>query len=262
MIQKLDKNPVINIYQIRNDQEDDIPKFIFGAMKKEELERLIFYFQCKVYGDITDILFLDKDAIIKLLIKYYGFREERMILVNSHIDKIDLIDIWNRRADDFENVINDPGYADSEVENEILDAANNYPDRFLFINAAARLPKWAEEIHLEPLSLSVTHGGVLIQGLHNLLPEDRKRILSFYPKCRFFDDDKLFFSFKSFPAYNYSFGWNGRHITISEVEETEDKPTELIRQMNIGYYLNNIDFKFPINSMKEFSIIMKKMRLL
>lgn len=126
---------------------------------------------------------------------------------------------------------------------------------------AAKLPKWAEDIYIAPLTLQVTHGGVLIQGLALLAEEERVRIRNFYSKCKFFDKDLTFFDFKDFPAFQYSFSWDGRRVSVLQVIESDEKATEIIKEMNIGYFIDNIDLKLPISNARDLHLLKKKMRL-
>ncbi|SDK91700.1 hypothetical protein [Natronincola ferrireducens] len=249
-------------YVIIDDETDEEGVIVSSHNNPEEAKKLIFYFQAKVYNDICDNIHLDKEDVSNLLTQYYGFRRERLFDANQRIETIELISVWDEMIDSFDKIFTEAKYQNIDVEDELLEIIEEHDNFFIFINAATNLPNWVEDIYIEPLTMKVTHNGVLIQGLELLSDEEADRIQEFYPKAKFFDANTLFFNFKDFPPEKYTFGWNGRHITIQEVQEYPDKPTEIIRQMNIGYYLNTMDMRLPIKTLKDLQMLKKKMRLL
>ena len=91
--------------------------------------------------------------------------------------------------------------------------------------------------------------------------KEKEKIKKFYSKAIFYGDEGVFFDFNDFLPYEYSFSWDGRHITICEVREYEDAPTEVLREMKIGYYLTSRDLEQINIRLKDFEILRRKMRL-
>ncbi len=253
----------MNHYCIKDHLMDSKEVLVLTTMNLKNVKDLIFSIQAKMNIDIIDNLFLDSEDIVNLLVVHYGFIRKSVVDSSKTIEVIDLVQVWNENIEHIYRVYNNSIFNSlSLVEDDLLKSLEKHAETFIFINVAAKLPKWAEEIHLEPLTLQVTHGGVLIQGLSLISEEERNKILSFYPGSTFYDKGNIFFSFKHFPPYQYTFTWNGRHISVKQVKESDQADTEIIKQMNIGYYLNYVDLNLPINNLKELNILKKKMRLL
>lgn len=250
-------------YIIKSKQlKDSETSIVSGNVKLEKVKLIFFYLQYKAFEDITYDIELKPKDFAKLLVDYYGFTEEKMILVKENIYELDLPNIWNELIREIELPIDGDDIKNSEAEYKLIDIYNSYSKNFIFINASFKLPKWAFEQALDPLSFHVTHNGVLIKGINMINPRDKEKIKEYYEKVVFYGEDNIFFDFNDFPPYKYSFSWDGRHISICEVKEYEDLPTEVMREMKIGYYLTSNELK-PIDiKLKDFEILRRKMRLI
>lgn len=250
----------MNYYCIKDHRAD--VKFLCTSMGSKELKDLIFFLQSKMSLDICEHIYLDTEDILQLLTNYYGCVRKNLVDTSKPIEMIDLVQLWNENIARVDSIVCNPGFQNQDAENALIKIVEEkHAERFLFINATLRLPKWAEDMYIEPLTLQVTHNGVLIEGLSLLTVEERKKILAFYPQSKFFDNNCLFFDFKDFPPYQYSFSWNGRHICVMEVKESDHAATEIIKQMNIGYYLCGVDMGLPINNLQDLQKLKGKMRL-
>ncbi|GEM_PF-5839885 len=249
------------VYKLIEHKTDENIKCVSGYMDINELSKLIFYIQARVHNEIAEEILLGVDEIADILVKKYGFSVEETIKEHSDIQTIDFIDVWDELIDYYNEIYYDEAYQKVDITDELLNGLGSFSSYFIYIDVGARIPKWAEDTVIEPLTMAVTHGGVLISGLNFISDKEHIRIREFFPKVEFFDENTMFFSFINFPAYKYTFKWTGRNVSISEVNEFEDKENEIIKTMNIGAMLQNQDYSLPINSKKQLDIVKKKMRL-
>jgi hypothetical protein len=230
-------------------------------MDSKTLQDHIFYIQAKVHLELSDNIFLDGEDMAFLLEKHFGCARQRVVDLGRGMEEIDLVKLWNNNLERMDSIVADPKFSCTSVEHDLLKMLDKHADNFMFIDVSAKLPKWAEDSYIAPLTLQVTHNGVLIQGLALVTEETRKQLLAFYPGSKFFDEDSLFFHFHDFPPYQYSFSWDGRRVSVMQVKESDHAASEIIKQMNIGYYLHACDLKLPVNNLRELQILKKKMRL-
>ncbi|ADU32103.1 hypothetical protein [Evansella cellulosilytica] len=247
-------------YCIKDHLKDSDDIFISTTKNVDEVKNIILFMQAKVNVDISEEIYLNSEDIVQLLIDHYDCARKTVIDSSKPIEMIELVQLWNDNIENIERIVLHPDNQQAQVEDAILKRLEKHA-KFLFINAAVKLPKWAENTSIEPLTLQVTHNGVLIQGLSVLTEEERGKMLQFYPASKFYGNHSLFFSFKDFPPYEYSFSWNGKHVTVMHVHESDHAATEIKKQMNIGYYLTESDLNLPINSLTDLQKLKTKMRL-
>lgn len=252
----------MNYYCLIDHRKNCKEVFVSTEMDLHSVKDLIFYIQAKVHLDISENLFLTNEDVANLLTEHFNFERQFVVDLDRGIDVIDFIHLWNDNVDRLDSIVAEIKLKNSlHVEKSLIKLLDNYQEKFLFINVAALLPKWAEEMYIPPLTLDVTNGGVLINGLDVVTEEVREKIHAFYPQSTFLDKDQLFFHFNEFPLTQYSFSWDGRRISVKEIKEIDQYTTEIVKEMNIGYFLSNGDFRFPIKNLKEFQQLKRKMRL-
>ncbi len=235
---------------------------ISGNMKPEQVKLIFLYLQDKAFENITYDIFLSPKDLANLLINFYGFSKEKLVLVDKKIYELDLLNIWNESIDQIEFPIENDDIVNIDAELKLIDIYNSYSKDFIFINANANLPIWAYKYYVDPLSLHITHNGALIRGISMMDTKEKEKIKEFYNNAVFYEDEDIFFDFKDFPPYEYSFSWDGRHITVCQVQEYEDAPTQVLREMKIGYYLTSQDLLSVNVKLKDFEILRRKMRQL
>lgn len=234
---------------------------VSGNIKPEQVKLIFLYLQHKAFNDITYDIELRPKDVSSLLVDFYGFKEERLVLVDEMVHELNLLNTWNESIDKIEFPIDDYSIMNINAEYKLIDIYNNYSKDFIFINASLNLPKWGFELFSKPLSLHITHNGALIRGINMLDTKEKEKIKKFYNKAIFYGDEGIFFDFNDFPPYKYSFCWDGRHITICQVREYEDAPTEVLREMKIGYYLTSEDLALINIKLKNFEMLKRMMRL-
>lgn len=229
--------------------------YLSGNLEPYEVARIFMALQFRAYEVFGYEFDLSPLEFSTVLIQKYNFRKEQIIPLSD-----ETTELWvaNLRDDDISTVANIFGL-ERESEYLLIELFNARSCDDLFINVTPMLPKWGFEAGIEPLSLQVTHNGVLVNGTDYLTDCDKEKIRSHFKKVKFYGEYGIFFSFRDFPPYQYSFEWDGRCINICEVKEYEDVQTEVIKKLRLGYFITFGDMKEI--DLNDYELLKRKMRL-
>lgn len=144
-------------YYLKEYYADGKGIYVSSAIVPEKVKLLILYILAKVSMDISENFFINTEDMVQLLVNHFGFARHTVVDSGKPIKVIDLLQLWNDSVEAVEDIAVAHDYQDPNLDNEILELFAKPAKIFLFINAAAVLPKWAEDVYVEPLKLQVTH---------------------------------------------------------------------------------------------------------
>lgn len=133
-------------YLINSGQLHESETFIVSGNLKPQQVRLIFlYLQCKAFEDITYDIELKPKDVSNILVDFYGFKKEKLVMIDENVHELNLIKVWNESIDKLEFSIDDNSIVNIDSELKLIDIYNSYSKDFIFINANMSLPKWGYE---------------------------------------------------------------------------------------------------------------------